>query len=307
MLAVIESLRLYVLFFSVPFTLMWARALSPTTGALLVATHACLILFWAVHAARSERMAGLRPRLGLTDTRSAVNDDALSVAFPLLAAFLAALSLALLISNFWIGVGAALAGLYAAWHGRLNLRDKYVRAELIGPVGLLIGPGLLFYMHAWEPPEAFEIFSEDPTRPAEVREALTAQVVRPDVISTEALAATLLGGAALAAAILLCQIRDVQRDRLRGVETTVAKIGRGGAVFLMWLWMLGLAGLGAMGAGWGWWHWSAALLAGWTAAATLALLADHRDAVATGVGYMGGALTGTVAALTVPPMHLAGV
>ncbi len=299
MLRAIETIRLYTLVFTVPATVLWARTLGPATGSLLVATHAMLVLFYSAWSVKHDVERGLAPRLGLVRRRRVVSHEILEVFVPIGAALTALLSVALFVSNFWIGLGAISALAAAVWHGRLPSRDKYVRIELIAPVGLLAGPGLLFHLHAWEPPKALQVFSENPGGPAEAATSLTGRVVRPEVISNEALAATLFAAAAMLIVILICLLRDRSADIFDGIETTATRFGRLGAGALVWAWTLGVMLLATIGVGAGWWHWSAALLAAWGGAAAMTALAVRRDDVAVWVWFVAGGAMSLIATTTV--------
>ncbi len=299
MLRAIETIRLYSLIFTVPATVLWARTLGPATGALLVATHAMLVLFYSAWSVKHDVDDGLAPRLGLVRRRRAVSSEMLEAFVPVSLGLVVLLAIALFISNFWIGLGAILAAGAAVWHGCQKRRDKYVRIELIAPIGLLAGPGLLFHLHAWEPPKALQVFSEHPEGPAELATSLTGTVVRPVVISSEALAATLLAAAAFLIVILLCLSRDRSADIFDGIETTATRFGRIGAGTLLWAWTLGVMLLSAIGVGADWWHWSAAILAAWGGAATLTLFTVRRDDVAVWVWLIAGGAMSVIATTTV--------
>lgn len=299
MLRAIETLRLYTLVFTVPATVLWARTLGPATGSLLVATHAMLVLFYSAWSVKHDVERGLAPRLGLVRRRRCVSGEILDGFVPIGALLTGLLAIALFFSNFWIGLGAILALGAAVWHGRQPKRDKYVRVELIASIGLLAGPGLLFHLHAWEPPKALQVFSEDPEGPAELTTSLTGRVVRPEVISNEALAATLLAAAALLIVILLCLLRDRSADIYDGIETAATRFGWAGAAAMAWVWTLGVMLLATIGVGAGWWHWSTALLAAWGGAGTLTALAVRREDVAVWVWLMAGGAMAVVATTTV--------
>ncbi len=298
MLRAIETLRVYALALTIPATLLWARTLGPATASLLVAVHAAIVLFYGAWSVRRDLSDGVEPRLGVVRRRSAVSpivaDSAVTIGFVMCAL----LGLALLVSNFWIGVGALLAFAAAVWHGAQPRRDRLVRVELIAPAGLLIGPGLLFRLHAWEPAALVAAMEPTPGGPAELA-PLVAPVVRPEVISAGALAATMFAGAVLLVYLLLCLVRDRQADLRDGFETTATRFPRGVAVALGWAWTLGVTLLAVVGVGAGWWGWPTGAIAAWASAAVVAALATGRDGSAVAIWAVGGSAASLAATLGV--------
>lgn len=298
MLRAIETLRVYALALTVPATLLWARTLGPATASLLVAAHAVIVLFYGAWSVRHDLADGVEPRLGVVRRRSAVSpivaDTGVTIGFGICAL----LALALVVSNFWIGIGAVLAFAAAVWHGSQPRRDRLVRVELIAPVGLLVGPGLLFRMHSWEPAALVAAMEPTPGGPAELA-PLVAPVVRPEVISAGALAATLLAGAVLLVYLLLCLLRDREADRRDGFVTTATKFPRGAAVALVWAWTLGVTLLAVIGVGAGWWAWPAGAIAAWASAAVVAAITAGSDGLAVGLWAAGGSAASLIATLGV--------
>ncbi len=277
MLRTLETTRLYVLVLTVPPTLLWARGLEPlgvATGPLLVLTHACVTLLWMASLVRGDVDRGRGVHLGLSPSGSMLNADTLGLWFPVIGFLGLLLSLGLLIANFWIGLGAILAGLLALRQGSLGKRDRLALVELITPVILLAGPGLLFAAHDWPPPRLLRIFGSERETPlpAEAGEALAGEVVRPELMTGAALEATLFIAAAMATFFLLTLLRDRWRDAMAGSTTTATKRSAVAGAALAWLWLVGVATLGVIGAGLGWWHWSAAAALAWAAIGSCALV-----------------------------------
>ncbi|RMH29277.1 MAG: hypothetical protein D6693_02215 [Planctomycetota bacterium] len=294
----IDTLRLYALVLTAPATVLWARALGPATGALLITTHAAIVVFASAWSARCDEAEGLAPRLRWAGPLGRAHAGAVEIGVPVGFAMALILTCSLIVANVWVGIGAALALVGAAWLGGLPRRDRLARVELVGPVGLLAGPGLLFRLHAWEPPAGVAALDEAAPAPAEMA-TLAGRVVRPEVIPGPALAATLLAAAVLLVAILLCLIRDRSADELDGLRTTVTRIGRAGGVALAWAWMLAVALWCVIGVGAGWWAWPAAAAGSWTVAAAGACLTAHRDDLAVGVWWVGATVAAVWAMATV--------
>jgi len=303
MLRILETTRLYLLILTVPATLLWARGLEPlgvVTGPLLVLTHASVTALWMASLVRGDMERGRGPHLGLSTSQSMLDGEVMSLWFPVVGLLALILSLTLLVANFWIGLGAILAGLLALRQGSLGRRDRLALVELITPVILLAGPGLLFAAHDWPAPRLLRIFGSerDTPLPAEAGEMLAGQVVRPELMTGGALQATLLIAAAMATFFLLTLLRDRCRDAMASAVTTATRRSAVGVAALAWLWLVGVATLGVIGAGLGWWHWSAAAALAWAAIGACALVTigvfDH----AANVWFVGSAIASVAASLS---------
>ncbi len=279
MIRALETLRWYLLVFTLPLALVWSRSLPPTEGAIVVVLQSCLVLLWVANSSRSELIAGFEPRLSALRGREFIDRELLDIATPVLLLLTALLTLVLLIAHPWMGLFALAVALVALRQSRLDPRRKFRSVELLIPLLLIIGPAMLLRMPAW--------FVGD----AEAAESLV-------VISTPVLAASWLNGALLATLIMLALIRDRASDASQGVETSATRLGRAASCVVAWAWMGGIIALAAMGAGWGWWHWLIPMLAGWTALAASASIASRCDDYAVGFAITGYGVTALALGLT---------
>ena len=235
MIETFERLRLYALFVSVPYALLWSHALvddAPgAASALFVATHALGVLLLLLCADRADEQRTGRRTLALWRFPLGERDHANSVALPVLALLTLVSGVALIIAAPALGFASVFVLAIGLWQATRDTRRKLVLVELLAPLGVLILPMLL--LSVFGP-------ASDPIDPA-------ARAV--------AIGATLLGATLLGLTLLMCQLRDLPTDALTGVRTTATNLGRRGATRLAWVWIVAAVMLSAMGASWGWWGW----------------------------------------------------
>ena len=273
-LSLLESTRLYLLVYTLPYALLWLRSGPGETfvadgsgethvvglggaGVLLVIAHAALVLLHATTLDARTLWAGGRPRLALARdadewippvvefTRIAAAGALVVVTIPLL--FLATWP-ALLVVLFAAGILLLTGGV--AEEGR---PARMLFAEILWPLAMLILPLAVF------------------SGLADAREA---------PLTPGAVSATTLGVLALCAYVLLCLIRDLPADAGEGRPTLATALGRAGATVVLFAVLAAFVVIGAHGAGAGRWPWAVGALAGVAAMVALWAVADDAEEIA---------------------------
>lgn len=259
---VVQTLRLDMLFFSVPYTFVWARALGGAaegpvaSGALLVGVHGAALLLALLLSDTHEIEQGREPRLSLLRDRFEHDEELRWGAAPILTLIVGALTLVLLVAEPLAGLASIVVVGALLWHARRPMARKYVGLEVFGPLLLLALPGALVW---------WRLSGGGGTGAA------------------SAMGASALGAAGLGLYVLLCMARDEPYDRAEGVRTIAVGIGRGGARTLALAWAGALVLMASMGAGWGWWGWGVPAFVGVGAMGAASSLAAKRDGRAVGV------------------------
>jgi len=285
-LRLLATLRVSALFFSVPYTILWADA-ARSGGALLVVGHAVmLLLFLAVFTARTMR-AGEEPRLSIVRDHSMFDIDAAERAAFVLTALAVIVGLALLVGHFWLGVVLllAVALIHALTRGVRPRARGLEFAELTWPAAVLIGP--LTLVHLLE-------------RRAIARavEGIEGAVAYP-AMGAGVGAATLLGALAMAVFVVLCLLRDEPEDRGIGVRTTATVLGRAGTTVFLFLWMSLALVLAAWGGVNGLWSWTVPAILGVAAMAVGWFTASRIEGYAVGLWAAAHALVAIILVMTV--------
>lgn len=285
-LRLLATLRVSALFFSVPYTILWADA-ERSGGALLVVGHAVLLLlFLSVFTARTLR-AGQEPRMAVVRDPGMFSVDAAERASFVLTAVAVIVGPALLIGHAWLSVTVLLSVvlIHALTRGvRPGMRGMEF-AELTWPAAVLIGP--LTLVHLLE-------------RRAIARavEGIEGAVAGP-ALGAGVGAATLLGALAMAVFVVLCILRDEQSDRGIGARTTATILGRAGATAFLFLWMSLVLVLAAWGGVNGLWSWTVPAILGVAAAACSWLTASRVEGYAVGLWAAAHALVAMILVATV--------
>ncbi len=260
----LEATRSFYLLFTLPATIVWARGFgqhNAAAGALLAGAHAAIVVLWMSSGVRADLRAGRMPRLGLSQARDATLGEAADITWFISLLLTAALCAAMLFASFWMGVGVCALAVAGMWHSGQRLSYRLTLVELILPAAWIAGPAILLSLNDAD----------------------------PQLLSRAGLAACLMIAASLVAVVTLLLVRDMRMDGGEGAATIATRLGRGGAIAVVWLWSLAILTLAIAGASSGWWHWSAAAMAGWTIAGVLALSTAGRDdhapiAAAVGLG-----------------------
>ncbi|TVQ60898.1 MAG: hypothetical protein EA379_07380 [Phycisphaerales bacterium] len=257
-----RTLRLDMLFFSVPYAFVWARALGASTdglaasGPLILGAHAALLLLALLLSDTREAEAGREPRLMLWRDRFVLDADAQSGGVPVLALIASVLTLVLLVVDPAAGLYMILGAAVLLWHGTRAMRRKYVLIELAAPALVLAVPGLLVATRLLSRARDMYVGEMDDVA-APTAHALAAQAAVHPVLG-----ASLLGAVALGLFVMLCLLRDAPMDESEGVGSVAAAVGRPGARALAWVWAVAAVLLASMGAGWQWWGWGVAAALG---------------------------------------------
>lgn len=263
MIETFERLRLYALFASVPYTLLWSHALMHdprgAASALLVTTHALGLLLLMLCADRADEDFLGRRSLALWRFPMGEREGANPIAFPVLALLTLVSAAALIVASPALGLSSSALLLAGVWMATRHPGRKLVLIELMAPLGILVVPMLLAGVFGG-------------------RERVVDSVHTPERV----VGATLLGAALLSITLQMCMLRDRPSDAIAGVRTVATRLGRAGAARLAWVWIIGAVVLASMGAAWGWW--------GWIVSATVALAG-----AATGPAFARGAWERTTA------------
>lgn len=255
-----ESLRVYALFASVPYTALWSRALvvegREPGAAMLIVAHALGLLLVVLVSDRVDTDRDGARGLALWRFPTGDAERAGDLALPVLALLTLVAFVGLTLAHVWLGLCAIGLLAIALWNATRGRTRKYALVEMVAPVGALLAPMALVGVFA------------------------------PEEIAQRAVGATVLGAALLGLALLLCVTRDQPTDALRGWRTTATRLGRRGAGALAWAWIVVAVLLSAMGASWGWW--------GWGVSAAVAL-----GAAASGAAFARGAYERLVAMWTI--------
>ena len=255
MFRVIETLRLYALLLTAPVTFIWARAMGWPEGQLLIATHACLIVFALLYSAAEDVRNAHNPRLCLASDREDFDRGLLEFGPKILGIVLALL----LVVLFFVDTSMALlliVGAVAATHdARTNIRRKNILIEIAAPALLLAGPSALLYVRG--------------------------------SIGDAAFGASLLSAVMLGLVILLCLVRDREQDEAIHAQTTATRAGGLGSMIVVAIWALVATALASIGASAEWWGAWPTLVVSWTLIISIAALASKRAGWATGVAILG--------------------
>lgn len=240
-------LRWLWLVFTVPPTLLWARAF-PYAGLPLVIAHAALVL---LHGALHDRAAILRrdePRLTLWGPRLDMNPPRLVPAISVLVLVVIGMALTMLVTDPAVA-GLAVAGLGAVLLGhRVKHRLGSWRSRLVEvwlPAFALAGPMLVLAWLARRNQLIAMDAASDPGVP----------VALPEVITRANQTATLLWAVVTGVFILACHTRDEPHDRCDGLLTTPTVFGARGAALALASWAGAAMLLGAYGNGHRLWTW----------------------------------------------------
>lgn len=269
----VRAIRPGALFFSVPYTLLWARSLPDMralTGWLIVALHAAgLLLTLALLSVSSARRAG-PPALGVDRDPLGADADSLRLIAGVLALACAGLLIALTPAAFRVSLAGAVLLALALWQPLRAPRRRWLGFEAGAPFVALVAPALLLGQRGWTAASArAPVGATPPTTGLEGVPLAHAGAPMP----ASALGATLLGAVAMGLFILLCFSRDSAADRRAGVETTATRLGPGLTRAMLSLWLVGAVTLACIGSAGGWWGWGVPLLSALGAMAVSAALA----------------------------------
>ena len=277
MLRAARTLRLDALFFSVPYTFVWARALGgasdglAASGPLILGAHASLLLLALILSDRREVERGREARLSLRRDRFTIDPEVQSGAIPVLALIAGVLTLVLLVADPLAGLVTLIGAAALLWHAVRPLARKYTAIEAIAPVVLLGVPGLLVWCR-------LTTRAASARNGAEGAESIASPGIDAYAVQASAqptLGATLLGAACLGLYLLLCLLRDAPIDRAEGVRTIATGLTDSGVRAVVWAWSLAVVLLAAMGAGWQWWGWGVSAAFGVEAMCVVALAASR--------------------------------
>ncbi len=330
LLRMTNSLRLPLLLFSIPYTYLWLEQ-APGIGWAVAMAHAALLLFYATHFDLAVLRTGDEPRLSLTREREAHSPGIIEPARLFIGLIAGVCSIVLLFFDWRLGViGVGALGLILLLTRGLrsaNARRKFIFAELIWPLVVLIAPMWFVSSTSWhaapaEPdvvatnpvhavimPVADEPVAEDepvadapedaePTeQPDDEAERAVVPVSEP--LSDSVIGATWIGATLLSAYIALCLLRDEIPDRSLGLRTIATSAGRAGA--LAWILLMMTAGI--LIAAWGGqthWHWLLTPTLAITAMAVLLLLAQRMDDHAVCMLWAGHTVAAVIMLASVP-------
>lgn len=261
----VRALRPGALVFSLPYALLWARALRDPpglTGWLIIALHSAGMLFALNLLTRARARSGGSPPLLADRGAPRASARAFEVTTPALLLACVVLLIALTPAAVRVSLAGVILLAVAAWHSARPWKTKWLGFEAAAPFIALVAPALLLGQSGWSgavapaapPPEAMS-----PT-PGTMDAALAA--AHPGAgMSAAVLGATLLGAVCMGAFILLCFARDAAWDERSGERTTATRLGRAGARRMLHAWVAAACLLASMGAAWGWWAWAAPTVA----------------------------------------------
>ncbi len=254
-LTVLESTRLYLLAFTLPYALVWAEG---DGRALLVIAFALLILLHGSSLDARALLENARPRLGLTRDRDLWSPALIDRTRALSAALVALVIVLLLFVSVWGAVVVAVAlGLnlaFSAWNPPRARRVRMMFAEILWPGFMLIVPMIVF---AWV-------------------------LGRPEGGAIPGQAATGVGALTLATYVLLCEIRDASLDAGKGRHTLATLLGRQVATLVLFLVLAALLVSATRGVDVGLWPWWVPAIAGIASMVALwSVAADAIDGVPT--------------------------
>ncbi|MEM8834884.1 MAG: hypothetical protein AAGD00_03585 [Planctomycetota bacterium] len=276
---ILESIRLPMLAFSLPYVALWARHAGTGGWALLIA-HAALLIFYLTSFDLSLLDEGRDPRFGVLRGRRHWSRTLASRARTIALAILALGVAMLLLVEVRVGllalVSSVLAGLMSqgfgegdgkssAWYSR----DRFWLSELLWPVALLIGPALLLGVPRWS----------DATGGIDAAGRLP--------LTKAVMGFTILGGLMLGSYIMLCLVRDQRRDEADGLRTSATQWGRGGAIAMCVWWMLSSIWLASVGVNLGWWGWTTPMLVSYAALGAIIAVLSRLDGVAVALWWLG--------------------
>jgi hypothetical protein len=252
-MSILESTRLYLLAFTLPYAAAWADGDGKT---LLTIAFSLLVIFHGTSLDTRAILESARPRLGLTRDRDLWNPPLIDRTRSIVAALLALVTVLLLFVSFRGAVAVALAAgimlAFSAWNPPRAGRVRMMFAEILWPGFMLIVPMILF---SW-------ILREDADAP---------------VVGQ---AATGVGALMLAGYVLLCEIRDAALDAGKGRHTLATVLGRNLCTMVLFLVLAALLITTTRGVGLGLWPWWAPAIAGIAALVTLwSVAADAIDGV----------------------------
>lgn len=307
-LTVFGSLRVPVLLFALPYSMLW-MGVSDSGGWLMVLAHAALVLFGFAGVDASMLRRGMEPRLVLKRGSDWFDLRVIEVSRAVLGIAALILGFALLFVQWKIGLVALVAlvamevcadGINDRWR-----RRRFAWAEWTLPLAMVVAPAMLIGASAKSRAARLDVMLEEAQRKVrefetavtpEVRDAAEARVAelamalkQTVLMSHGVVAATVLGALAMGAYVLLCLRRDEMLDRGERLVTTPTRFGRPFAGVLLVV-MLGAAiGIAAAGVSAGWWTeagWWCAAIAAWGAVMTVWAAASNRDDTAAGVWYL---------------------
>jgi len=233
MIARISTLRLWVLFFALPYAWLWTHAapsgeVHASGGALTVAIHALLLLFYFASSDLRQVRQGIVPRLRAVRSFEMPDPDVLEAARAHLGVLLLAVCAVQLVLEPRVAMLGLLAGvmiLFTVGSGdALARRWRYRFAEVILPIALLVLPMML--LEGWAS-RASALFMEEGASPEFIAHAAKG------VMGNHAIVATILGALMLCAFVILCFLRDRVQDIDSGIGTLATSTGREGATAAM--------------------------------------------------------------------------
>lgn len=271
----IESSRLYLLVFTLPYALMWS-ILPRSGGGLMVVIHALLVLFYGAHLDAAALSAGRDPALALFRGRERFDAGVVRGVRTLLAGALILSLIAMTIIQWQVGMFATGVFLCVALVAGRIYRPTARSAslfwpEITWPLFMLIVPALFIGAQAG----------------AGSSSAAVGETVPAWSMPRPILGATVLGAVNLAAYALLCQVRD----RAGGQRTL------GDTVILLVL-LFAAAMLGVWGVEAAWWRWPGAVIGAWGALLTIFTLAREHTGYAVGVWTLTSGGVGLALSLT---------
>lgn len=280
LIARLRMLRLWMLFFTLPYAMLWVYGSSEgyvhaSGGWPTVAIHSLLMLVHFAGADMRQARQGLMPRLRIVRSFSIPDPDELEVA----RAQLSLLTLGLIVIQLFIAPRVALFALIALGiilvasglgDPQRTRRWRHRFAEVILPVALLVLPMALIASPGAEAMEA-------------ARQAGDAQrlaQLEGHALRDGAVVATILGALILCAFVLMCFIRDRVQDLGAGIATAATSLGRDGASAAFFAVLFASIILANWASGYGAWGWPVptVLAIGATVSAWLLAMRDEGGA-----------------------------
>ena len=250
----LSTLRLWMLFYSLPYALLWVSSSGSgevigSGGLLTVAIHSLLMLLLFAGADLRQIGQGMAPRLRVTRSFDLPDEDNLGAA----RAHLACTTLALIVIQLiveprmavfaFLALLAVLIGTSIGGESSRVWRQRF--AEGIWPVGLLMIPMMLIASPGGAQLEvARELGDEDAILRA-----------MGGVMSNGAVASTCLGALMLSSFVVMCFVRDRVQDVSDGARTIATALGRDGAVGALFVLLMASIVLANWAAGHGLWSW----------------------------------------------------